>query len=666
MATITFEEITDSGSVDISGCSDNGTDTTIIDPRLFTFTDSPGGWGGGPDLWQWVYVKMNNCLGETREIRVPRAGKYPSGQLQVWVYSEDNGTTWTAFPTAQVDPGDSDWFEYAKGSAWASASVLVASAVPYPYATTQARVAAWKSDAKVFPTASGDADLIVGQTGGGYTDNQGRAVPDLPLYGFRIGLSSVPKTSAIVLTGGTHPGESHGRLTLEELVDWLLSSDTDAVALRRKCDVYVYPCICADGVRMGYFRTSPRNEAVNTNRLWDTASDGLNPVLDIWKSIFSTDLNGVDVVGWWDTHFKHQTESGGYYNNTATIRQGLARLWTADTVSAHSPSSVFVGEQGLVGYESWLVSAAQERWGAKVGIVIEQDESKLPAAVATWAEDCRPGIVRLLDTWLPSARTAYARSIDALAPTWHFRFAAEDQYPIRGPRVGSFVGTVLYGASLTNADAATDGCLLCDGTFYLGITPTYFPAYSAANGCTFVWLMRMDPVADNLGRYIFGHSSGGGFNVASSLNFGITGTSAAAYPGLFVAIKDSDNNGYTLNGATGIISDYDDGVVHVAAFGWGLVGGVLTVRLWWDGVLVDEETPTFDPAKFAPSGNFIIGTRSDADATRRYKGELDEHLRFDRLLTTAEVLQITRLQSADSLGSLSVSGAGQLGFYYRI
>ena len=88
---------------------------------------------------------------------------------------------------------------------------------------------------------------------------------------------------AIIITSRVHPGEIPASFALEGMVDFLLSENPEAKALREKYIVYVVPMINVDGVVHGNQRTNLAG--LDLNRVWSNPSYVLSPVVYAIKNL---------------------------------------------------------------------------------------------------------------------------------------------------------------------------------------------------------------------------------------------------------------------------------------------------------------------------------------------------------------------------------------------
>ena len=211
--TITLSEDFDGGSLDTANSTASGTTVTLVprdQPRLAT--DRPGGgrWPSGPMGVQGLTVQFR--------LPSPLAGLECQDRF---VYSYDN-VNWQYFDNGTINGSE---YDFSNNSAFTQNTVYVAIMFPYPTWKTDAFVASIKSNSYVQPTASSDANLIIGHTPGTaggdanglhYLDDMGRTVPSLPIYGFQVTDSNATGTkSKIVLQAGNHSGEPLSAYVLE-------------------------------------------------------------------------------------------------------------------------------------------------------------------------------------------------------------------------------------------------------------------------------------------------------------------------------------------------------------------------------------------------------------------------------------------------------------------
>ncbi|HUI05439.1 MAG TPA: S8 family serine peptidase [Verrucomicrobiae bacterium] len=254
------------GSLDI-------TNTTVSNPDSSSpsFTLVPRYNGADPLGWWWMYFSATGLANKTPTFHASTVGNsIPFDNNTRWVYSYDQ-VNWQFFTSGTATNGV---FSFSNSIPFSSDKVYVATAIPYGPSKTDALINSIKNNPSVLPTRSADTNLVVGRTlgtaGGGYTDDLGRTVAAQNLYGFEVTDSSVtgPKTK-IVIMSGNHSGEPPGTMTVQGLVNFLVSDDPRMQQLRRVADFYVYPQVDPEGRAAGYYISTPQNPTKNHNRYWN-------------------------------------------------------------------------------------------------------------------------------------------------------------------------------------------------------------------------------------------------------------------------------------------------------------------------------------------------------------------------------------------------------------
>ncbi|MDD4889520.1 MAG: M14-type cytosolic carboxypeptidase, partial [Phycisphaerae bacterium] len=269
-AGITLSQDFDSGSLNVAGSTVAGT-TVNLQPKRISSME----WTG--NHW-WVSFQATGVSGLTPQFNLDISDSFQSTASYTYnglrfVYSYDQ-VNWSFFNNGSTAGST---YSFSNNAAFTQNSVWIAYGLPYTTAMAGAHTASIASSPYVLPTASGSAALVVGQTlgtgGGGYTDNIGRIVPAQNLYGYHITDPAVTGVKEkIVLIAGNHSGETTGNYVLQGAVDFLLGADPDAVALRKRADIYVYPMTDPEGRWAGYYRSDPQNPAKNHNRYWDNTT----------------------------------------------------------------------------------------------------------------------------------------------------------------------------------------------------------------------------------------------------------------------------------------------------------------------------------------------------------------------------------------------------------
>ena len=88
---------------------------------------------------------------------------------------------------------------------------------------------------------------------------------------------------AIVVTSRVHPAEAQASHSLEGMVDFLLTDDERAVALRKKYIFYIVPMLNLEGVMVGNQRANLAG--FDLNRKWAEPSPWITPVIWATKNL---------------------------------------------------------------------------------------------------------------------------------------------------------------------------------------------------------------------------------------------------------------------------------------------------------------------------------------------------------------------------------------------
>lgn len=245
-------------------------DHGALDPAATTITPTEITLGPRSDIYisRWIYCRASGMLGQNPEFRITNnhVAGYSLSSAHRYVYSYDQ-EHWQFFDQGENSSG---YYRFRNDSPFTQDTVWLAYSIPYPWAETEAHMDGVSLSSYVSPTPTADANFVLGYSNDGTLTDAGRAVPQLPMYGYRISDTSAagPK-SVVMLTTGNHPNETTGSYTFNGMVDFILSSDPRANALRQVADFYVYPNCNPDGRWAGHARSNPEVPNVDHNRDWD-------------------------------------------------------------------------------------------------------------------------------------------------------------------------------------------------------------------------------------------------------------------------------------------------------------------------------------------------------------------------------------------------------------
>lgn len=296
LAAVTLDANFDSGS--LQSYSVAGNIVNLVGRDTYAFGIHPL----GGDHWRWLYFKASDVLGANLTFSItgefggdntdypPTPANHELKDHEM-VYSYD-GENWSFFPRVNNQllnigspntNGANDIFRFSLGQPFTQSEVYVAYALPYTYARTVAHTQSILASPWAAPTVSGNAQSVIGQAPAG-VDDMGRNQPALDLFAYRITNpatdSSAPKRRAMFTTG-QHAAETLGIYTYEGLVNWLVSDDPRAAALRDKAEFFSYPTLNASGRQAGLSRAMLQWPNSDSNGFWHpTALDGLNDYVD--------------------------------------------------------------------------------------------------------------------------------------------------------------------------------------------------------------------------------------------------------------------------------------------------------------------------------------------------------------------------------------------------
>lgn len=242
----------------------------------------------GDDHWRWLYFKASGVLNQSITFAVH--GEFAGDgsccdDLSIetdhelydheMVYSYD-GEHWEYFPhanntlsTANANPAN-DLYTFTLNAPFTQNDVYVAYAFPYTYSRSTAHTQKVLASPWGEPTVTGDANGVIGQAPAG-VDDLGRNQPARDLFAYRItnpatdGLAT--KKRAMFVTG-QHAAETLGIYTYEGLVDWLISDDPRAAALRDQVEFFGFPTLNASGRAAGLTRAMLANDNSDSNGYW--------------------------------------------------------------------------------------------------------------------------------------------------------------------------------------------------------------------------------------------------------------------------------------------------------------------------------------------------------------------------------------------------------------
>lgn len=253
----------------------------IDDLLLFTLSARLTDTGTGLDRWLEPVARIAGVDGQRPRIEIvpyETVGGGDGENHQTWFNSQRghfsyDGETWQPFDGTGIS---GDRLTFLHDTAFTQDEVWIARS--WPISVTQ--VGEWiESLATAYPTlvsptasaaaftpsatTSYPAQTYIAEEIPGGDDELGRTIPTTPFYAFEITDGAPPQTGQI--TAGIHAGEDVGEVVLREFVEWLLSSDAEAQAVRARFKIIVYPMMNPFGRWAGEWRGQP-GSTTDTNR----------------------------------------------------------------------------------------------------------------------------------------------------------------------------------------------------------------------------------------------------------------------------------------------------------------------------------------------------------------------------------------------------------------
>lgn len=234
------------------------------------------------------FVRADNMEGKTLTVRRSAAspndiGNVMSAWQMAWTYDPEG--EWFPFDSVVNSSGT---IVATKTAPLTQSSVYIARRPVFSSARWDQAIARWRANPLTSPTASGDAQFVVG------TLPANQYAPAMSAYGFKFGAGP----DAITVTGNIHVEEHIAAYAYEGFVDWLLGSDPKAVDLRSRCTFYCYPKLNPQARYAGASRQDVYGN--NANRIFDAAYDS-NPLSKLMRDAWAADLPAT-VVGALDFH----------------------------------------------------------------------------------------------------------------------------------------------------------------------------------------------------------------------------------------------------------------------------------------------------------------------------------------------------------------------------
>lgn len=233
------------------------------------------------------FFKVTNANGNTITFNInldafilSAANMISSGWKPCWTTTPADPTSWTYFSTVTNPSGEIAQFS----NTFASDTIYVAfqPAVLPSYVATKLASLSGITEVASAVSFGGDDYQLSALTA--TTNEVSTAIPSQKQYGFKVGTG----VADVVCFSGIHAGEDIGDLSFFGFVDWLLSTDTDAVRLRDDFTFNFYPMVNPSGRYGGHYRWTYLS-TYDPNRIWASGSFALDEVVNKMHTAVASD-----------------------------------------------------------------------------------------------------------------------------------------------------------------------------------------------------------------------------------------------------------------------------------------------------------------------------------------------------------------------------------------
>lgn len=443
-----------------------GTTVSVTADGEVTITGSNSPLQGDLGLGHYL-VRADNMAGKTLTVKRSTQAPFQNGDLlnlwqMAWAYDLDG--EWFPFDSVTNTGGV---ITATNAAPLEQGTVFISRRAFFSNTRWNAAIARWKASAHTGPTASGNADFVIG------TLPANAHAPAMPIYGFKFGTGA----KAVTLTGNIHVDEGIGGYSYEALVDWLLSADPHAVALRGACTFYAYPKLNPQARHAGASRVEVET-GMNANRIFlgDGSKDHINlskMMRDAWAVDLPSKLNGTldfhdnsfgsdakrghvydygagDLIGYLKAQYFTRTGADVAVDPAPSDAPGTITSYLKATFSPDWAGTVEHGTSTADGWEDWKL------WGIDVGIALRS--YLVPADNAPWIKP----------TWLYNSSdtvTSTNGTITVVSPTTSNPVASFEIPQGKNVEVifdlsfGNVSGTFIRQSDLSNLPAATSTTL---------------------------------------------------------------------------------------------------------------------------------------------------------------------------------------------------------------
>ena len=258
---------TEGGTLKLSSCSvaPNGLTPQITLANRWVGEANTNG-------WRSMHGAVSGVLSMTPTFRLSKTQIDTSLVVTKNLVMSYDQVTW--FSAANLS-SDASYIYFSHSSAFTGNTVFFALQKPWLVTDTLPWIQSLEASGFISEPPSSLGNGYVAGTRSASLNELGEAIAACPLYSFKISAGAgaapdgQPKRKAILIAS-VHASEDTGTYVLKGAVDFLLSADAKAVAVRSWFDFYVYPVISAAGRRGGAGRGDFQAGYITSdaNRVW--------------------------------------------------------------------------------------------------------------------------------------------------------------------------------------------------------------------------------------------------------------------------------------------------------------------------------------------------------------------------------------------------------------
>lgn len=271
----------------------NGVDFQERSPGTWSFRLRPD---TNSDDQQWFLFRVRGAAGTKLrfELRGTDLHNIPSHwDHSLPVFSADGGESWSHIVNSTQHKDQRFYFEHE----FTADEELLAFHYPYGVKETNRALDRWAAHPAVI-----DRWEI------------GQSVQGRPIEAIRIADPSgrpLNERRGLWAISRQHAGETSASFTLEGMVNFVLSDDPAAAALRQSAALTVIPLVNPDGAVLGHYRNNAAG--VNLNRVWNDCDRETSPEVFAIKQAISEWLESGHRYDWFGD-FHSDSEGWGHYS----------------------------------------------------------------------------------------------------------------------------------------------------------------------------------------------------------------------------------------------------------------------------------------------------------------------------------------------------------------